>query len=274
MSYFTIHFYSLLILCKIYAHSLIFHHFYYYGENMKKIALCTLLASLLFAQEVEEKKDIAPINTAETSQTTQDPNALFGEKAKSRSGFVIGVFGGIGFAESDTEYYIPLSELEGSDRSAFSVAPSYGIKIGYDLYFTPSHAMRMYADYTGSNFISSNDIMGKFNTHTFALNVEYKYEITEKFGVFAGVNLNYTLYDTQRAGRCGGVGFGVNAGFTYSILSWLELEFGVKYLGDSFKDVNVPLDSRAPNPTGLGPVSQRVGMSDMFSGRLGLNFKI
>lgn len=250
---------------------------------MQKIALCALLAGMLLAQEegVQNKEGVQKEqNTpqAEKKENTlvmqekQDPNALFGSKAKEKSGFVIGVFGGASFAESDAEYYTLFTDIEGRDRSVFGVAPNYGIKLGYDLYFTPSHAMRMYVDYMGSSFISDNDIVGKYTIHTLALNVEYKYDITEKFGVFAGVNLNYALYDTQRAGSSGGVGFGVNAGFTYSIFSWMELELGFRYLGDSFKEVNVTPDALVPSVPGL-ETYQRVEIGDLFAGRLGLNFK-
>lgn len=244
---------------------------------MKKFILCALYAGLLLAQDNAAQNGNNNLETnieQKNQEKEQDENALFGSKAKEKSGFVIGVFGGASFAGSDTEYYTLLTDLEGNDRSTFGVAPSYGIKLGYDLYFTPSHAMRMYVDYTGSNFLTNNDIVGKYNVHTFALNVEYKYDITEKFGVFAGVNLNYSLYDTQKVGSSGGVGFGVNAGFTYSILPWMELELGVKYLGDSFKEVNITPDTLAPSVPNLGKVYQRVEINDMFTGRLGLNFKI
>lgn len=244
---------------------------------MKKFILCALCAGLLLAQDdmSQNKNNNSEIKTEQENQKKeQDENALFGSKAKKKSGVVIGVFGGASFAKSDTEYYTLLTDLEGSDRSVFGVAPSYGIKLGYDLYFTPSHAMRMYVDYIGSNFLTNNNIVGKYNVHTFALNVEYKYDITEKFGVYAGVNLNYSLYDVQRLGSYGGVSFGVNAGFTYSILPWMELELGVKYLGDSFKEVNVTPDTLAPNISNLGKIYQKVEINDMFTGRLGLNFKI
>lgn len=244
---------------------------------MKKLALSALCAMALLAQEegVKEEqntsKKVEQVQEGEKKES-QNENALFGSKAKEKSGFVIGVFGGASFSESDTEYYTLLGDFEGSDRSVFGVAPNYGIKLGYDLYFTPSHAMRMYVDYMGSSFISDNNIVGKYTIHTLALNVEYKYDITEKFGVFAGVNLNYNLYDTQRAGSSGGVGFGVNAGFTYSIFSWMELELGFRYLGDSFKEVNVTPDTLAPSLSGL-TTYQRVEIGDLFAGRLGLNFK-
>lgn len=244
---------------------------------MKKLALSILCVGLLLAQEEAVQQNSTEQKAVQVQESekkeSQDENALFGSKAKEKSGFVIGIFGGASFSESDTEYYTLITDFEGSDRSVFGVAPNYGIKLGYDLYFTPSHAMRMYVDYMGSSFISDNDIVGKYTIHTLALNVEYKYDITEKFGVFAGVNLNYSLYDTQRAGSSGAVGFGVNAGFTYSIFSWMELELGFRYLGDSFKEVNVTPDALAPSLPTLGQTYQRVEIGDLFAGRLGLNFK-
>lgn len=55
-------------------------------------------------EQVSEKKE------------SQDENALFGSKAKEKSGFVIGVFGGASFSESDTEYYTILGDF-GGERS-------------------------------------------------------------------------------------------------------------------------------------------------------------
>lgn len=143
------------------------------------------------------------------------------------------------FLKFETEYDALLGEYDRYDRKKFGVAQNYGIKPGYDVYFLSKHGMRIYADYAGSNFLDANSIAGKVNVHTFVLNAEYKYEITEKFGLFAGINVNYTLFDTQKFGQDGGIDFGVNVGFTYALFPWMELELGMRYLGDSFKKITL-----------------------------------
>lgn len=243
---------------------------------MKKV--CLILAFLLglFANESDlrqiqkEIQQKQPVNQEQSNNQKEEQKEIF----YNRNGFVIGVFGGASFIQAETEYDAFLGDFDFYDRKKLMIAPNYGIKLGYDIYFLPKHGMRIYADYIGSNFLNENNIVGKVNTHTLALNVEYKYEITEKFGVFAGANINYTLFDTQYFGLNGGFGFGVNAGFTYAVFSFMELELGVKYLGDSFREKTHLPDSSAPAGLPIPPTSQKTDLGDFVGVRFGINFKI
>lgn len=222
--------------------------------------LCVLNAQVPSLQSQQEEKTQEEIGQEQPKKSQDD-----------RNGFVIGVFGGASLMGLSSDYFKNFLEIEYMDKEFLGVAPNYGLKLGYDVYFLPQHGMRIYLDYMGSNFLDSSLPSGKINIHTFAFNIEYKFEINDWLGVFAGLNLNYSLLDSQKVGKQGGLGVGANVGLTFGFVSWAEVELGVRYLGDSFKDRQIPID---PYGVSQGATHQRLNFDHLFGLRVGLNFKI
>ena len=210
------------------------------------------------------------LQTQETAKTQEVKQEQAKKSNDDRGGFVIGIFGGASLMGLSSDYYKNLVEIEWMEKNTLGVSPNYGVKLGYDVYFLPQHGMRIYLDYMGSNFLDSSLASGKINLHTFALNVEYKFEINDFLGVFAGVNLNYSLLDAQKIGKQGALGVGANAGFTFGLASWAEFELGLHYLGDSFQDRQILVDSIGANH---GATHLKISFDSLLGLRFGFTFK-
>lgn len=189
----------------------------------------------------------------------------------NKSGFVLGILSGVSLMNSSFDYYAGIFEVEGSEYSRLGAGPNYGVRLGYDVYFLPQHGLRIYAEYMKSYLLDSTTASGRANLYTFTLNADYKYEITEYFGVFGGLNLDYSILDSRKIGTEQGLGVGINLGFTYAMASWSEFELGLRYLGNPFADRALPtLDSNAPSIA----TRQVIDFGDLLAIRIGFNFKI
>ncbi|MWV61344.1 hypothetical protein DCO58_10100 [Helicobacter saguini] len=106
-----------------------------------------------------------------------------GEKSKdSANKIVIGVYGGASVLKMSQEY-----EYRTAANSFWQDVPgeydkilggfSWGVKIGYDLYFLPRNSIRLYADYMNTLFNSNDGTLGRMTMHSIGLNADYKFDI-------------------------------------------------------------------------------------------------
>lgn len=257
---------------------------------MKKVLwVCLFVLSSLIAQERKDDSALQEMQQAEEQQTQLDEKQNLQEEEQkeasqeeetqevalapnyNRNGFVFGILGGASLMDSSFNYYNGIYEIEWLEHSKLGIGPNYGLRIGYDVYFLPQHGLRIYAEYMKSHLLDSTTASGKANLHTFTLNADYKYEITERFGVFGGLNLDYSILDSHKIGTEKGLGVGINLGFTYAMASWSEFELGLRYLGNPFTDKVLPtLGPDAPKEA----TRQVIDFGDLLAIRIGFNFKI
>lgn len=236
------------------------------------VLVCSLLAEKDLKTNVETKEvSLQEETVIKDAQECPEEKQLH-KAFYNRNGLVIGIFGGMSLMDMESGYYVNIFEIGGVENSKLNIAPSYGLKLGYDVYFLPQHGMRVYIDYMASNFLNHSSIVGKSNLHTFIFNTDYKYEIIDHFGVFGGLSLNYSMLDSSKLGKQEGLGVGLNAGFAYAIASWSEFEVGLRYLGKPFAKKTVS----PPDALGqvLGAERQIFDFGDLFNLRIGFNFKI
>lgn len=153
------------------------------------------------------------------------------DKGDNQNGFVVGVYAGGSSMKIQHEYYKGANkndELPG-DYEKNLLGASYGIKAGYDVYFLPSHGVRIYLDYMHSYFNNKDSSLGIYSMHTTGINADYRFNVFG-FNVFAGAGLAYNAINTKYLGSLDTFGGSVNAGLSYTLLSFIELEFRVRYL--------------------------------------------
>ena len=185
--------------------------------------------------------------------------------------FVVGAFGGLGFAQGGTEYYKNNMEVDLLDRKYLNSLASYGGKVGVDLNFTKNHGMRIYADLMKIDSISTKDPMAKnLAIMSYGLNAEYRYTFNFNLGLFAGAGLAYSNAKSNLINNISHVGAALNAGITYSFAKFLELELRGKFVVNE-------LVNRMAVPASLLPANQAdVGLYELDYPAvitLGLNFR-
>ena len=80
-----------------------------------------------------------------------------------------------------------------------------------------------------SYFNNKDSSLGIYSMHTTGINADYRFNVFG-FNVFAGAGLAYNAINTKYLGSLDTFGGSVNAGLSYTLLSFIELEFRVRYL--------------------------------------------
>ena len=148
-----------------------------------------------------------------------------------------------------------------------NVGLDWGVRLGYQLYFTPTHGMRVYASYgmahvypsslstkDGSNTASENTYL---TGQRIDLNIDYLVDFIKaenaSAGVYAGIFAGYSEISANSRAKqnntaestptqfIGGVGLGLNLGIQTTLAKHHRIEFGAK----------IPF---------LGPVRERTGV--------------
>ncbi len=190
------------------------------------------------------------------------------EDKENKNKIIAGIYGGISFMETSSNYYAGITEID-MDFENKLVGGSYGIKAGYDLYFLPKHSVRMYVDYMNSYFNSNDRIIGSLIMHTIGLNADYKFDIFDNFGVFAGVGGVLNIINMQYLANKITFGGSINAGVSY-IVSFVEFEFRMRYLAYSLPDIN---SNHLPVISSVQTTSHKVSIDSPLSFHFGVNFR-
>lgn len=198
----------------------------------------------------------------------ENKNAIKDEIEVQNNRFVVGMYGGASFLAMSSDYYVNFQEIPGDyDKNLFG--GSYGVKIGYDFYFLAQHGLRFYVDYMNTLLDSKEKTLGKYNMHTFGLNVDYRFDILSNFGVFAGVGLAYNIINTQYLGNINTFGGSLNLGVVYNI-SFVEFELRLRYLA---YDIAEKHSNYMPIIAGNQPTLHLVDLESPVSFQVGVNFR-
>lgn len=193
------------------------------------------------------------------------------DEAVGKNKFMIGASGSVGFMERSSEYFnaqgIEIDQFDGDrDMSGFGGS----VRLGYDVYFKPNQALRIYADYIGASF-GKDEILGRMNLNHIGVNVDYRYDFLSGFGVFAGAGAVYNMGKTN-LGDIDGIGTGLNVGGAYVINEYLELELRMKFIFSEYFNNKAVNPVKIPNGIGAGIISaQNLDLEAPMYVMLGLN---
>ena len=228
-----------------------------------------IVMSVVFALAYAEEKEIQTEN--KEGKEEQKSSEIIKEQTKDgqKSGqFVFGVMLGAHTLKVDNEYYKDFRDIDGIDNSRLSFGFSQGAKIGYDFIFMPRHRLKLYADYLAGYF---GGVKGGSTIQTGALNLDYQFNLTSLVGFFVGANAGISFLNTRELGAQNAFIIGGNAGVSLSLLSWLELEFRLRVMSDTFADKIAPsVDSVGMM---VGATRQSVEFGDLMNFSVGLNFR-
>lgn len=187
--------------------------------------------------------------------------------------FMIGVSGSFGFMERSSEYYnaqgMEIDQFDG-DKSLSGFGGS--ARLGYDVYFKPTQAIRIYADYIGAGF-GKDEILGRMNLNHIGVNVDYRYDFASGFGVFAGAGGVYNMGKTN-LGNIDGIGAGFNVGGAYVINDYVELELRMKFIVAEYFNNKAVNPVKLPNGAAAGTISaQNLDLDAPMYVMLGLNVR-
>ncbi len=191
------------------------------------------------------------------------------DSKESKNKFIAGIYVGGSVMQISSNYYSNLIEIPGDFEKSI-IGVSYGLKAGYDWYFLPKHGVRIYFDYMNSYFNSKERTLGTYVMHTIALNADYRFDIFDNFGVFAGVGGAFNIINTQYLGNMSAFAGSINGGLVYSI-SFVEFEFRIRYLAYEIPEKSSnylpPIDSHQPTRHLVeldSPISFHVGANIKF----------
>ena len=168
-------------------------------------------------------------------------------KSNKLSGVFVGVELGGGIITQTASY-------NDTTNGSATIGFDWGIKLGYQHYFTQSQGLRAYVNYgmahaypyysasinTGS---SMYETYGYYTSQRITVNADYLFDFIDtgssRFGVFGGIFLGYhevaTTHSTKNSIRTynstqftGGVGFGFNVGLAATLAKHHKIEFGAK----------------------------------------------
>lgn len=193
------------------------------------------------------------------------------ERGKNK--FVIGASGSFGSMERSSEYFntqgMEIDQFDG-DKSLSGFGGS--ARVGYDVYFKPTQAIRIYADYIGASF-GKDEILGRMNLNHIGVNVDYRYDFLSGFGVFAGAGAVYNMGKTN-LGDIDGIGAGFNVGGAYVINEYLELELRMKFILAEYFNNKAVNPVKLPNGAGAGTITaQNLDLDAPMYVMLGLNVR-
>ena len=193
---------------------------------------------------------------------------------KSKNSFIAGVSAGGSYISKESEYnfntIIGIDDIPGDFKTGH-FGFNYGLKLGYDISIQPFGYVRVFANYT--NIIINEDrILGKFNAHSIGINADYRYEFSNGLSLFAGLGISVNITNTTGLGDYTTAGFNVGGGILYNILSFLELELRLSYIGYDINDRRsnyIPPDITGPNNMPI--TSHLVDINNPISLSLGVN---
>ena len=144
------------------------------------------------------------------------------------------------------------TNTDSTDGSA-TIGFDWGIKLGYQHYFTQSQGLRAYVNYgmahaypesISTNLGSDNSKNTTYNTaQRITANVDYLFDFvnaeSSSFGLFGGIFVGYHETAQSNVGKygnttykttsfTGGVGFGFNVGLAATLANHHRIEFGAK----------------------------------------------
>ncbi len=169
--------------------------------------------------------------------------------------FMIGASGSFGFMDRSSEYFnnqgFEIDQFDG-DKSLSGFGGS--ARLGYDVYFKPTQAIRIYADYIGASF-NKDEILGRMNLNHIGVNVDYyRYDFASGFGVFTGAGAVYNMGKTN-LGNIDGIGVGFNVGGAYVINDYVELELRMKFILAEYFNNKAVNPVKLPNGAGAGTIT-------------------
>ena len=187
--------------------------------------------------------------------------------------FMIGASGSFGFMERSSEYYnaqgMEIDQFDG-DKSLSGFGGS--ARLGYDVYFKPTQAIRIYADYIGAGF-GKDEILGRMNLNHIGVNVDYRYDFLSGFGVFAGAGGVYSMGKTN-LGDIGDIGAGFNIGGAYVMNDYVELELRMKFIVAEYLNNKAVNPVKLPNGAAAGTITaQNLDLDAPMYLMLGLNVR-
>ena len=144
------------------------------------------------------------------------------------------------------------TNTDSTDGAAY-LGFDWGIKLGYQHYFTQSQGLRAYVNYgmahayphysasiTGSSMYETYEY---YTSQRITVNADYLFDFIDtgssRFGVFGGIFLGYHELAHTRSTKnsirtynhtqfTGGVGFGFNVGLAATLANHHKIEFGAK----------------------------------------------
>ena len=152
----------------------------------------------------------------------------------------------------NTTYKSDVNTSNFDHSGSASIGFDWGIKLGYQHYFTQSQGLRAYVNYgmahaypesSSTNLGSDNSKNTTYNTaQRITANVDYLFDFvnaeSSSFGLFGGIFVGYHEYAYTSEGRntynyrytyfSGGVGFGFNVGLAATLANHHRIEFGAK----------------------------------------------
>lgn len=188
--------------------------------------------------------------------------------------FMIGASGSFGFMDRSSEYFnnqgFEIDQFDG-DKSLSGFGGS--ARLGYDVYFKPTQAIRIYADYIGASF-NKDEILGRMNLNHIGVNVDYyRYDFASGFGVFTGAGAVYNMGKTN-LGNIDGIGVGFNVGGAYVINDYVELELRMKFILAEYFNNKAVNPVKLPNGAGAGTITaQNLDLDAPMYLMLGLNVR-
>lgn len=207
---------------------------------------------------------ISSIYAIDSTNITNKSNAK-SSVIDNQNQFIIGIYGGFSTMEMSSNYY-NTSHL--GNRNENLNGGSYGIKFGYDMYFTNEHGLRIYVDYMNSLFNSKEMTLGKAYLHTIGLNVDYRYSFSYDFSIFAGLGVVHNIINTSHLDNIKRFGGSLNLGLAYAV-SFIELEARMRYIMYEIKKDS----SYLPTINGKQASLHETEISSPISFHFGINFR-
>lgn len=231
---------------------------------MKKVLLgcfCVMwMLSSLWAELPEQNQ-----NTQENAEQSEQ---IQSKKSPTKNKFFVGASVAASMLETSSEYYNAAgAEIEyiDGDRDMSGVGAS--VRIGYDVYFRPEQAIRIYADYLGTSF-SKSEILGRANFQHVGANVDYRYDFINGFGIFGGAGVVYSSASFD-IGNLNHVGGALNMGVAYALTDYLEIELRAKlFFTEYYKNKSI---SPIVGTSDINAVRQQFDMEAPMNLMLGLN---
>ncbi|WP_297192872.1 outer membrane beta-barrel protein [uncultured Campylobacter sp.] len=154
------------------------------------------------------------------------------------------------------------SVINNSESDKSTSGYNISIKGGYEWFYNSSISVKPYLEYTYSSYLNSGSFAKDLTMNIITLNADVSYYFTNDISVFAGLSLGEVFADTSGGyGSDTAFGWGLQAGWTYKILDYLELEGKYKWFDPGLGEKYTAGNTRKVQPDD----------SHLFS--IGLNYK-